>query len=258
MVTIKIEHAVVQYGRTNRPALGPLDLTIQGGECIFISGPNGGGKTTFARLLAGIVKPSSGHVSFDTLDAGNEWTPTAVGWVQQEPEHQVVAERVEDDVGITPQWYAPSYPEYVKRVEDALRFMQLERLRGRAVTTLSGGELHRTALAAIMAQQPQVWIMDEPEAMLDGFGRATLERLITHIRGEAKTVLLISHDPRWLDIADRCLWFAEGQAQWMAHETMASQIGGSWYQFAEQVRRQAPPLSPLLENALELGRVLWP
>lgn len=258
MTAIIFEGVGTDYGKDLHYALGSLDFTIQGGECIFVSGPNGGGKTTLARLLAGTVQAVRGKIMLADGSERGEWPPTLVGWVQQEPEHQVIAERVGEDVGISPSWYAGSYQEYQNAKDGALAALGLTAMSQRGVQSLSGGELHRTAMAAIVAQRPEVWVMDEPEAMMDRAGQAALWEVVGQLKQKHATVVMISHDARWLPVADRCLWIGGGQALWLGHEDMAARLADPWHEFWEIMESQVPGAGGRDKSPGEVARMLWP
>ncbi len=210
MAAIILERVVVSYPSQLQPALGPLDLTIQEGECVFVTGPNGSGKTTLARMLSGVIHPTAGHVTNgEGLDI-TEWPPGYIGWVQQNPLTQMVGTTVSEDVSLGPRWLSATLAQVVHQTAGAIDRFHLGPLRNHTIHTLSGGWQHQVALAAVWAQDPRVIILDEPETMLDGPAMQRLMTWIQNLRDTGTTLMILGHNPRWLAVADRTVVLDHG------------------------------------------------
>ncbi|WP_206742840.1 ABC transporter ATP-binding protein [Sulfobacillus thermosulfidooxidans] len=248
---------MVRYDSQESNALGPVDLTVRGGECVFISGPNGGGKTTLARLMAGIIRPFRGTLRFADGTPREQWPADYVGWLQQEPEHQVVGITVEDDVALGALWHAPTPQEAQQRTDAALYGMHIETLRHRAAETLSGGELHREAIAAILAQNAQIMVADEPETMLDGWGKHQIFEVLYNVKRQGTTLFIISHDAWWVELADRYLWIEDGKVQEMSRHAFAMRLSDEWRAFVEQIKKLTGQQDLDSWDIKEMSQYLW-
>ncbi len=253
---IIFDHVVVRYD-TGKMALGPVNLVVHGGECVFVTGPNGGGKTTLARLLSGILIPVSGELRMGDGIVRSEWPPDYVGWIQQEPEHQVVGANILGDVNLSSLWHASSYRQSVARTRQALKDTGLEPLGARAAETLSGGELHLAAIAAIMAQHAQVLVVDEPETMLDASGQLRVEKMLQALNEQGKTLFVISHNRIWGRLADRHLWVQDGKVEEMDQNGAAQRLADDWMTFCDGL--QAITDRPFEScEVSQIGKLIWP
>lgn len=179
-------------------AVKNLSLNIERGSFTVILGHNGSGKSTLAKMLNGLNKPTSGDVFADGINTKDEETEIEVkrkvGMVFQNPDNQIIASIVEEDVAFGPENLGIPPKEIEKRVEDALKAVDMWEFRKSTPHHLSGGQKQRIAIAGIIAMQPECLVLDEPTAMLDPKGRAeiisTLHRLN---RDKGITVVLITH-----------------------------------------------------------------
>ncbi len=175
-----------------------IDLTIGKGEFVALLGHNGSGKSTLAKLFNGMLLPTSGRVlvqGIDTADEENKYeVRRRVGLVQQNPDNQLVASIVEEDVAFGPENLGIAPDEIRRRVDDALRAVEMYEYRASAPYNLSGGQKQRVAIAGIIAMEPACIVLDEPTAMLDPRGREEVLRTIQKLnREKGITVVLITH-----------------------------------------------------------------
>ncbi len=231
MAAIILERVTVQYPSRARPALGPLDLTIQEGECLFVTGANGSGKTTLARLLAGVVHPSEGTVRLNDGREQSQWPQGFVGWVQQNPQQQIIGTTVAEDVALSPLWLCATAAEAAERLQQALDEFNLRSWANYPPHALSGGWQHIAALAAVHAQAPGLVILDEPEAMLDRQGLAQVKSWIDHMRENRRTLMIMGHNRQWTSLADRVLELEGGTIKELSSVGQADD--DSWRQFLE-------------------------
>ena len=197
-------------------ALTDIDLTINKGEFVAVLGHNGSGKSTLAKLCNAVYEPTEGTVTVKGIVSGSEENDDkirrVVGMVFQNPDNQIVATIVEDDVAFGPENLGIEPKEIRKRVDDALKSVNMYELRHREPHKLSGGQKQRVAIAGVLAMQPQCVVLDEPTAMLDPQGRRevldTVERL-NHETG--MTVILITHHMDEAARADRVIAMSEGR-----------------------------------------------
>jgi energy-coupling factor transport system ATP-binding protein len=213
---LRFEHVTFRYPDSASTALTGLDLEIPAGSFTAVLGHNGSGKSTLAKLCNAILLPTEGKVYVRGMDTSNEDDlldiRRTVGMVFQNPDNQIVASVVEDDVAFAPENLGVPPEEIRARVDDALRRVGMYDLRLHAPHLLSGGQKQRVAIAGVLAMQPEVLVLDEPTAMLDPAGRrevlATTERLRSEL---GVTVLLITHHMDECVGADRVLVISDGR-----------------------------------------------
>lgn len=197
-------------------ALSDLNLTIEEGSFVCILGHNGSGKSTFAKLLDGLELPAEGTVLVSGRDTREEealWEiRKETGMVFQNPDNQIIASVVEEDVGFGPENIGVPTPEIWKRVDRALETVQMTAYRRKSPNRLSGGQKQRVAIAGTMAMLPRCIVLDEPTAMLDPSGRAEVLRTIQDLnRREKVSIILITHYMEETVNADRILVIDEGR-----------------------------------------------
>lgn len=201
-----VSHIYKNYGRPENLAVGDVSLTIHKGEYVAIIGHNGSGKSTLAKHFNSLLLPSGGKVYVKGLDTSvleNTWDiRQTAGMVFQNPDNQIVATIVEEDVAFGPENMGVEPTEIRRRVDDALLSVGMSEYGEDSSHNLSGGQKQRIAIAGILAMKPEVIVMDEATAMLDPSGRrdvmSTVERL--H-REEGITVVIITH---FMDEAINC------------------------------------------------------
>ena len=195
-----------------------VDLTIKKGEFIALLGRNGSGKTTFSKQLNAILRPSEGTVTVDemgTRDAEKLYDIRQhVGMVFQNPDNQMVAANVEEEVAFGPENLGMESDTIVARVKQALEQVRMWKRRKTAPNHLSGGQKQRIAIAGILAMHPDYIVLDEPTAMLDPKGRKEVMEALQQLNQEQEmTVILITHDMEEAALAGRVILLADGQVR---------------------------------------------
>jgi len=201
-LSIEIKNLSVRYPREERWVLYDANLSIPRGEFVLMSGPSGSGKSTLAYCLMGLIPHSirsemQGEVIIDGLNTKEHSVGELaehVGLVFQNPDEQIVALTVEEEVSFGPENLCLSVSEIHKRVDEAINAVGIKQLRKRNIYTLSGGQKQRTAIADILAMRPNIIVFDEPTADLDTVGRREVMQEIMKLKQEYdKTIILIEH-----------------------------------------------------------------
>ncbi len=213
---IRIEHLTYRYPESDDDALRDVSLDIVPGSFTAVLGHNGSGKSTLAKQLNAILLPASGRVLVKGMDTADESRlldiRRTVGMVFQNPDNQIVASVVEDDVAFAPENLGVPSAEIRRRVDDALRRTGMYELRLHAPHLLSGGQKQRVAIAGVLAMQPEVLVLDEPTAMLDPAGRREVLETVEELRRDTGvTVLLITHHMSECVGCDRLLVMSDGR-----------------------------------------------
>ena len=215
---IEVKNVTYEYSDEDNTfaAVKNLSLNIERGSFTVILGHNGSGKSTLAKMLNGLNKPTSGDVFVDGLNTKDEKTEIEVkrkvGMVFQNPDNQIIASIVEEDVAFGPENLGIEPKEIEKRVDEALKATDMLQFKKSTPHRLSGGLKQRIAIAGIIAMEPECLVLDEPTAMLDPKGRAeiisTLHRLN---REKGITVVLITHYMEEAQNADRVIVMNDGK-----------------------------------------------
>ena len=197
-------------------ALRGVDTAIEKGSFVVVLGHNGSGKSTFAKSLNAILLPCGGKVYVEGMDTQDEAClleiRRRVGMVFQNPDNQIVANVVEEDVAFAPENLGVASEEIRRRVDDALAAVDMTAFMTHAPHLLSGGQKQRIAIAGVIAMQPRCIVLDEPTAMLDPIGRADVLRTIkARNRQRVVTVVLITHHMDEAAQADRLVVMAKGR-----------------------------------------------
>ena len=179
-------------------ALDNVNLDIKEGQFIAILGHNGSGKSTLAKHINALLAPSDGTIWVDGMDVSKEENVIPVrksaGMVFQNPDNQIIANVVEEDVGFGPENIGVPTDEIWQRVEESLKAVGMLKYREHSPNKLSGGQKQRVAIAGVMAMQPECIVLDEPTAMLDPVGRKeVLEAVHALNREKGVTIILITH-----------------------------------------------------------------
>ena len=196
--------------------LGGVSLDIEEGSFVAVLGHNGSGKSTLAKHMNAILLPTGGKVYVSGMDTSEDQLlldiRRTVGMVFQNPDNQIVANVVEEDVAFAPENLGVPSDEIRRRVDDALKAVGMYEYREHAPHLLSGGQKQRIAIAGVIAMQPRCIVLDEPTAMLDPIGRADVLRTIKTLNRErGVTVVLITHHMDEAAQADRLVVMAKGK-----------------------------------------------
>ena len=216
MISIKNLSFKYDYEDENaKQILKDIDLEIKEGEFLALLGHNGSGKSTLAKLINGLLIPGEGDVLVDGMNTKNEeeiWNIRRnAGMVFQNPDNQLVATIVEDEVAFGPENLGIEPDEIRKRVDKALEDVGMSDYKKNAPHLLSGGQKQRVAIAGILAMSPKYIILDEPTAMLDPSGRReVIDTLVKLNKEENKTIILITHYMEEAAISDRVVVMEDG------------------------------------------------
>ena len=221
---IKIKKLIQDYLRRDEEgnvqetvrAVDGVDMTVKPGEFIVILGHNGCGKSTLAKHLNALLGPTEGEVWVDGMNTADEskiWEiRQRAGMVFQNPDNQIIAQVVEEDVGFGPENMGVEPAEIWERVEESLKSLNMYEFRKKSPNRLSGGQKQRVCIAGVIAMHPKCIIMDEPTAMLDPSGRKEVIRAargLNHVEGI--TVILITHYMEEAIYADRIFVMDQGK-----------------------------------------------
>jgi len=206
MNIIKARQLVHEYIRRDeegnvesiQTALNHVDIDVKPGQFIAILGHNGSGKSTFAKHINALLSPTEGSLWVDGKDVSKEENMLAVrqaaGMVFQNPDNQIIASVVEEDVAFGPENIGVPTEDIWARVADSLRSVGMLKYRNHSPNKLSGGQKQRVAIAGVMAMEPKCIVLDEPTAMLDPNGRKEVLRAVKELnRKKGITVILITH-----------------------------------------------------------------
>ena len=197
MALLSLENVSFSYDKRIN-AVSNVSLTVNEGEYVAIIGHNGSGKSTLAKLFNALVKADEGQVVVDGFNAGDKASlfeiRKRVGVVFQNPDNQLVASIVEDDVAFGPENLGVKREEIGERIDFALKSVGMEKFRHSSPTRLSGGQKQRIAIAGVLALQPKILVLDESTAMLDPQGRKEVLQVVKKLNKEQNvTVITITH-----------------------------------------------------------------
>ena len=212
---IRFDNVHYTYPGDEQESLCGVTLEIEEGSFVAVLGQNGSGKSTLAKHMNAILVPDEGNVFVAGIDTRDEEhvieIRRRVGMVFQNPDNQIVANVVEDDVAFAPENLGVEPAEIRRRVDEALRQVGMYEYREHAPHLLSGGQKQRIAIAGVIAMQPQIIVLDEPTAMLDPIGRREVLSTVTALcREKGMTVVLITHHMDECIGTDRVLIMADG------------------------------------------------
>ena len=201
-------------GQTVR-ALRNVTFSVERGEFVALAGMNGSGKSTLAKLLNGLFIPSAGDVVIDGINTRDEERTFDVrrkaGMVFQNPDNQMVATIIEDDVAFGPENVGIPREEIIERVDWALDAVGMTEFRTRSASKLSGGQKQRVAIAGVLAMKPDIIIFDESTSMLDPEGRAEIMDVAKKLNESGITVITITHNMDEAAQADRIIVLRKGR-----------------------------------------------
>ena len=215
MSIISFENVHYTYPGDDMESLCGIDLAIEKGQFTAVLGHNGSGKSTLAKHMNAILVPDEGRVLINGIDTADEErvldVRRCVGMVFQNPDNQIVANVVEDDVAFAPENLGVPPQEIRRRVDAALKQVGMYELREHAPHLLSGGQKQRVAIAGVIAMEPEIIVLDEPTAMLDPQGRREVISTVTRLcREKGMTVVLITHHMDECIGADRLIVMSNG------------------------------------------------
>lgn len=212
---IEVRDLTYHYPDQARAALNHVSFSIDAGEWVAVIGHNGSGKSTLAKNLNGLLAPEAGTVVVSGLTLSDQtvWTiREKIGMVFQNPDNQFVGATVADDVAFDLENRGVPREEMLTRVQAALEAVQMSDFADREPARLSGGQKQRVAIAGIVAQRPDILILDEATSMLDPAGREDIISLIRQLREQTQlTVISITHDIDEAAAADRVLLLNDGE-----------------------------------------------
>lgn len=242
------------YPADEKESLCGVSLSIEKGSFVAVLGHNGSGKSTFAKHMNGILVPDEGRVLVEGLDTSDEEhiidVRRRVGMVFQNPDNQLVANVVEDDVAFAPENLGVEPEEIRERVDAALRQVGMYDYRMHAPHLLSGGQKQRVAIAGVIAMQPDIIVLDEPTAMLDPQGRReVVDTVFSLCRTRGMTVVYITHHMDECIDADRLIVMSNGCV-------MADGKSADIFANAELLRREGleqPETARLLQDLRAAG-----
>ena len=245
------------YPGDEKESLRGVSLTIEKGSFVAVLGHNGSGKSTLAKHMNGILIPDSGRILVDGLDTADEEriidVRRHVGMVFQNPDNQLVANVVEDDVAFAPENLGVEPLEIRRRVDASLRLVGMYEYRLHAPHLLSGGQKQRVAIAGVIAMEPDIIVLDEPTAMLDPQGRReVVDTVYSLCRAKGMTVVYITHHMDECIDADRLIIMSNGRV-------MADGKPESIFANEELLRREGleqPETARLLQDLRAAGLTL--
>lgn len=217
MGIIKAEHVCFEYEPGSKRVLNDIDLEIEEGQFVAVLGHNGCGKSTFACHLNAILQPTSGRVEVAGLDTNVQTDEQLlqirknVGMVFQNPDNQIVATVVEEDVAFALENLGVPRPEMRRRIDDSLKKVGMSAFAKHATHQLSGGQKQRIAIAGVLAMQPKILVLDEPTAMLDPQGRREVMQVLHDLHRQGSTIVLITHFMDEAVQADRVIVMNDGE-----------------------------------------------
>lgn len=201
-------------GQTLR-ALRNVSFTVEKGEFVALAGMNGSGKSTLAKLLNGLFVPSTGDVLIDGMNTRDVEKTFEIrkkaGMVFQNPDNQMVATLIEDDVAFGPENIGVPREEIIERVNWALEAVDMTEYRTRSASKLSGGQKQRVAIAGVLAMKPEILIFDESTSMLDPEGRREIMDVARKLNDSGITVITITHNMDEAAMADRIIVLKKGR-----------------------------------------------
>ena len=214
--TENLRFTYAEAGEVNPLVLDGVSLNIEAGTFVAVLGHNGSGKSTLAKHLNAILLPSGGKVYVDGIDTMDEERlldiRRTVGMVFQNPDNQIVANVVEEDVAFAPENLGVPPEEIRRRVDDALKTVGMYEYREHAPHLLSGGQKQRIAIAGVLAMEPACIVLDEATAMLDPVGRREVLSAVHKLnREKGITVVLITHHMNEAEDADRVVVMDDGK-----------------------------------------------
>ena len=247
---MQTEGVCYQYEEADRAAVDHVSLNIEKGSFVAVLGHNGSGKSTLAKMMNALYLPTDGRVlvcGIDTASEDDVWTVRRhAGMVFQNPDNQIVANVVREDVAFGLENLGVPQEEMIPRIDAALAAVRMTERASFAPHMLSGGQKQRVAVAGILAMQPEVMILDESTAMLDPSGRADVLKTVRKLnREQGMTVLWITHFMEEAAQADRVVVLDKGRVA-------MDGTPGDVFSHVEEVKKLGLDVPPMAELAMEL------
>ena len=257
VLPLRLEDVSYQYEPDARPAVSHVTLEVERGSFVAVLGHNGSGKSTLAKLMNALFLPTEGRVlvcGMDTLTEERVWNIRRhAGMVFQNPDNQIVANVVREDVAFGLENLGVPQDEMVRRVEAALSAVRMSEFAETAPHMLSGGQKQRVAIAGVLAMEPELIIMDEATAMLDPSGRAEVLATVRKLnREKGMTVVWITHFMEEAAIADRLIVMNGGS---VALEGTPRQVFSRVNEI-KALGLDVPPMAELAQTLRERGMPL--
>jgi cobalt/nickel transport system ATP-binding protein len=223
MDLITLKDITFAYGEDEPPVLDHLSFSLAKGKCLVVEGENGAGKTTLFRILNGLSFPQSGRYLFDGIQIDRNYLKNnqnaklfhkRIGYLFQNPDLILFNASVYDEIAFGPRQMGLKETEVQTRVEDCMNLFHLSAYRDKAPYHLSGGQKKRVALAAVMALNPEVLILDEPFAGLDQKNAENLMAFLKEMKSAGKTLIIASHHPAVKErLADEVLTLCNNKSE---------------------------------------------
>ncbi len=247
---IQTDHVCYQYEDADRAAVDHVSLTIEKGSFVAVLGHNGSGKSTLAKMMNALYLPTEGKVLVCGLDTASEeevWNVRRhAGMVFQNPDNQIVANVVREDVAFGLENLGIPQEDMIERIDAALAAVRMTERAERAPHMLSGGQKQRVAVAGVLAMQPEVMILDEATAMLDPSGRADVLKTVRKLnREQGMTVVWITHFMEEAATCDRVVVLDKGR---IALEGTPGEV----FSQVETIKKLGLDVPPMAELAREL------
>ncbi len=221
MSLLELKDIFYTYPDEHDPTLRGLSLNVEAGECVLILGDNGAGKSTLFRVLNGLAFPDKGDYTFDGTAITRDYLKDnhnsklfhkRMGYLFQNPDIMLFNGRVRDEIAFGPRQMGIPDSQVEQRTRDCMELFKLTELEDKAPYHLSGGQKKRVAMAAVMALNPDVLILDEPFAGIDGRTKEEGVRLLKELKESGKTLLIATHDEEPVkEITDRRLTLVGGR-----------------------------------------------
>lgn len=256
MSIIEIQNATFRYNEKETEALKDVSLTIEKGEFVVVLGENGSGKSTLSKMINGLLLPESGKVIVDGYDTANKSTifdlRKKVGMVFQNPDNQMVATIVEDDIAFAPENIGLDSEEIGRRIDFALTATDMQEFRFYQGQKLSGGQKQRIAIAGVLAMKPDILILDESTAMLDPKGRKEVMEIVKKLNNEGMTVICITHYMEEAISADKVVVMHKGEIVKRGKPQDIFSIGSGVEAFGLTLPRAVYIANELIKNGLPI------
>lgn len=215
MGVINLDNVFFRYPQGKKDVIKGINLSIEEGDYICILGSNGSGKSTLAKLFNGLLEPTQGEVMVygnnSKVKKEKDEIKKNVGMVFQNPDNQMVATIIEDDIAFGPENIGVKREEIGERIEEVLKIVDMEKYRYSSAQRLSGGQKQRIAIAGVLAIKPKVIIFDESTSMLDPRGRKEVLSTMRRLNNQGMTIITITHYMDEALEANRVIVLDEGE-----------------------------------------------